>query len=125
MWLILTSGDRRTQSDQRPRQSSVGPETAGSRYRFPLSERRMTMEYRIAPCSVKAALKQVRTWHRHLPKLQGGLFAARVIAPDGECCAVGIFGNPCQEWQDTGRGYITRIAAVEKLPPVGSHAAPA
>lgn len=83
------------------------------------------MNYRLAPCSVKAALKQVRAWHRHLPKLQGGLFAARVIGPDGQCCAVGIFGNPCQEWQDTGRGYITRIAAQEKLQPVGNHAAPA
>lgn len=83
------------------------------------------MSYALAPCSVKAALKQVRAWHRKLPKLQGALFAARVIGPDGECCAVGLFGNPCQEWQDTGRGVITRIAAQEGLPKVGEHAAPA
>lgn len=83
------------------------------------------MNYRIAPCSVKAALKQISAWHRHLPKLQGALFAARVIGPDGECCAVATFGNPCQEWQDTGRGVITRVAAQAGLPGVGEHAAPA
>lgn len=83
------------------------------------------MTYRIAPISVKASLKQVKVWHRHLPKLQGGLFAAQVIGPDGECCAVAVFGNPCMVWQKTGRGVITRVAAREGLPSVGNHAAPA
>jgi len=87
------------------------------------------MTYRIAPCSVKAALKKVSEWHRHLPDLQGGLFAAKILFGD-ECVGVGIFGNPCQEWQDTGRGVITRCAAQENLPGVvdsdgEDHAAPA
>ncbi len=83
------------------------------------------MTYRIAPCSVKAAIKMVKECHRHLPDLQGGLFAARVIGPSGECAGVAVFGNPCQEWQNTGRGVITRCAALEGLPRVGEHAAPA
>lgn len=83
------------------------------------------MSYRVAPCTVKAALKQVKEWHRHLPDLQGALFAARLIGPDGDIAAVATFGNPCQVWQDTGRGVITRVAAREGLPKVGEHAAPA
>jgi len=55
-------------------------------------------------------MKQVRAWHRHFPGLQGGLFAAQVISPEGECLGVAIFGNPAREWQGTGRGVITRVA---------------
>jgi hypothetical protein len=80
--------------------------------------------YTIAPCSVKAALKKVSEWHRHLPELQGGLFAAKVLH-EGQWVGVGVFGNPSRAWQDTGRGVIARCAAQEKLPPVGDHAAPA
>lgn len=83
------------------------------------------MTYRVAPCTIKAAKKQVAAWHRHLKKLQGGLFAAQIIGPDGECCAVAVFGNPSRVWQNTGRGVITRVAAKEGLPGVGNHAAPA
>lgn len=87
------------------------------------------MKYAVAPCTIKAALKKVAEWHRHLPDLQGGLFAAKVVF-EGECVAVGVFGNPCQEWQNTGRGVITRCAAQEGLPGVvcsegEKHAAPA
>lgn len=64
---------------------------------------------KLAPCSVKAARKMVREWHRHLPELQGGLFAVRVIDGD-KCIGVGVFGNPSRVWQDTGRGVITRVA---------------
>jgi hypothetical protein len=86
------------------------------------------MKYAIAPCSVKAALKKVQEWHRHLPDLQGGLFAAKLVL-DGEWVGVGVFGNPCQEWQDTGRGVITRCAVTEGLARVidsegEEHAAP-
>lgn len=85
----------------------------------------MADAYKIASCTVKAACKQIAAWHRHLPKLQGGLFAARVLGPDGQCCAVAVFGNPSRVWQNTGRGVITRVAAKEDLPDVGEHAAPA
>lgn len=66
----------------------------------------------------------VSEWHRHLPDLQGGLFAARVEL-NGECVGVGVFGNPSRVWQATGRGVISRCAAQEDLPDVGEHAAPA
>lgn len=87
------------------------------------------MTFRIAPCTVKAALKQVKAWHRHLPDLQGGLFAARVLRGD-ICVGVGIAGNPSRVWQNTGRIVISRIAAQDGLPPVIDslgieHAAPA
>lgn len=80
---------------------------------------------KVAPCTVKAAIKQVSAWHRHLPKLQGGLFAAKVVDDFGNCQGVAVFGNPSRVWQDTGRGVITRVAARFDLPPIGNHAAPA
>lgn len=64
---------------------------------------------KIAPCTVKAALRRVREWHRHLPELQGGLFAAACVV-DGQCVGVAVAGNPCREWQDTGRLVISRVA---------------
>lgn len=86
------------------------------------------MNYSIAPCSVKLALKKVDETHRHLPELQGGLFAVKFLL-DGEWVGVGVFGNPSRVWQDTGRGVITRCAIKEALPKVRDsggrlHAAP-
>ena len=63
----------------------------------------------IMPCTVKAAIKQVAQWHRHLKDLQGGLFAAQVVSR-GECVGVAVFGNPSRVWQNTGRGVIVRVA---------------
>lgn len=65
----------------------------------------------IAPCTVKAARKLVREWHRHLPLVQGGLFAAKCVA-DGRCVGVAIAGNPSRVWQDTGRLVISRVATI-------------
>jgi len=67
---------------------------------------------RVAPCSVKAARKQVKAWHRHLPDVRGGLFAAQVVNDAGECLGVAVFGNPPRVWQGTGRGVITRVATI-------------
>lgn len=75
----------------------------------------------LAPCTVKAALRRVREWHRHLPKIQGGLFAAQILDDRGGCVGVAIAGHPCQEWMNTGRICITRVAAVEGLPKVVDH----
>lgn len=90
---------------------------------------------KLAPITVKAALKQVRAWHRHLPELQGGLFAVQLVAPDSvfdgtlHCVGVGVAGNPSQVWQGTGRIVISRCAITEGLPKVidssgVEHAAP-
>lgn len=66
----------------------------------------------LVPMTCKAALRFVRAHHRHLPNLQGGLFAVGV-EQDGKLVAVGIAGNPAQVWQGTGRFTITRVAAVD------------
>jgi hypothetical protein len=65
----------------------------------------------VAPCTVKAALGYVRAWHRHLPEVQGGLFAASCVDPSGYVVAVAIAGNPPRVWQGTGRVVISRVAA--------------
>lgn len=65
----------------------------------------------LAPCTVKAALRYVAEHHRHLPKLQGGLFAASCVDPAGEVVAVAIAGNPSRVWQGDGKIVITRVAA--------------
>jgi hypothetical protein len=78
----------------------------------------------LEPCSVKAAQQWVRDTHRHLPNVQGGLFAVAVNR-GGQQVGVGIAGNPARVWQGTGRIVISRVAVVSGLAPVGNHAAPA
>lgn len=65
---------------------------------------------RLQSITVKAAQKLVRSWHRHLPDIQGGLFAVAVADDDGEIVGVGIAGNPARVWQGTGRIVISRVA---------------
>ncbi len=85
--------------------------------------------YTVRPVTVAQARGWCRAVHRHLPEVQGGLFAAAVYH-NGECCAVGIAGNPARVWQGTGRIAISRVAAISDLPAVidragNSHPAPA
>lgn len=62
-----------------------------------------------SPITVAAALRYVAEHHRHLPRLQGGLFA--VAANDGvQTVGVAIAGNPPRVWQGTGRLIISRVA---------------
>lgn len=65
---------------------------------------------RLRPITVKAALKAVADMHRHLPKLQGGLFAVAVEDEDGTLRGVGVVGNPPRVWQGTERAVVTRVA---------------
>lgn len=65
---------------------------------------------RLAPCTVSRALLFVADTHRHLPKLQGGLFAVAVVDDQGVIRGVGIAGNPPRVWQATGRLVISRVA---------------
>lgn len=64
----------------------------------------------LAPCTVKAALKFVRAEHRHLPDLQGGLFAVSVRDCQGEIVGVGVCGNPARIWQGEAKLVISRVA---------------
>lgn len=66
---------------------------------------------KIAPCTVKAAIKKVGEWHRHLPDIQGGLFAAQCIdVGTGDCVGVAIAGNPSRVWQGQAKLVIQRVA---------------
>lgn len=68
----------------------------------------MTLD--IAPCTVSAARKLVKAWHRHLEDVQGGLFAARCLNEDGDCVGVAIAGNPSRVWQGQAKLVISRVA---------------
>jgi len=64
---------------------------------------------RLAPITVKAALTRVKEWHRHLPDLQGGLFAV-AVEHDGAVVGVGVAGNPARVWQGQAKLVISRCA---------------
>lgn len=65
---------------------------------------------RVAPITVKQALLRVKQWHRHLPELQGGLFAVQLVDEEGCCLGVGIAGTPPRVWNGTGRIVVSRVA---------------
>lgn len=79
--------------------------------------------YRLRPITVKAATAWVKATHRHLPTVQGGLFAVSV-EQGPELVGAGIVGNPARVWQGTGRCVISRVAVTAGLDRVGTHAAP-
>lgn len=82
--------------------------TAQPLFRMPW-DRQSTLT--IAPCTVKDAMRHVKLWHRHLPELQGGLFAVRVL--DGlDTVGVGIAGNPSRVQQGKGHIVISRVATI-------------
>lgn len=67
------------------------------------------MGLRLAPCTVKRAMRLVKEWHRHLPDIQGGLFAV-CVANDNELVGVGMAGNPARVWQHEAKLVISRCA---------------
>lgn len=81
------------------------------------------MGYELTPVTGRAAIKWVAETHRHLPKLQGALFAVGVKR-DGELVGVATAGNPARVWQGTGRLVITRCATKPDQPGINDHAAP-
>lgn len=72
---------------------------------------------RLVPVTGKAARRWIADNHRHLPRLQGALFAVGVANYD-QLVGVGTAGNPPRVWQGTGRFVITRVAVVPDLPPI-------
>lgn len=81
------------------------------------------MTYRLAPITGKAALAWIADVHRHLPRLQGALFAV-AVEQDGRVVGVATAGNPARVWMGTGRIVVTRCAVLPDLPGIGRHAAP-
>lgn len=78
---------------------------------------------RICPVTGKRAIAWIAETHRHLPKLQGALFAVGV-EEGGRLMAVGTAGNPPRVWQGTGRFVITRVAAESVAVAADEHARP-
>lgn len=68
------------------------------------------MLMQLAPITVKAARAKVKEWHRHLPDIQGGLFAVQCIDADGHSVGVAIAGNPARVWQGQAKLVISRVA---------------
>lgn len=65
--------------------------------------------------TVKTAQGLIADFHRHLKKVQGGLFAACVMDGD-DTVGVGLAANPARVWQGTGRFVIARVAVMEGNP---------
>jgi len=63
----------------------------------------------LRPITVKAAVAWVGLTHRHLPIVQGGLFAASIWDDDG-IRGVAIAGHPARVWMGTGRIVISRVS---------------
>jgi hypothetical protein len=68
---------------------------------------------RIAPITVKAARAWVRAHHRHLPDVQGGLFASAVVDDASTLRGVAVAGNPARVWQGQAKLVISRCATDE------------
>ena len=68
---------------------------------------------RISDCTVREARRIVKRWHRHLPDIQGGLFAAKLVDDAGAVVGCALAGNGPRVWQGTGRLVISRVAVVE------------
>ncbi len=64
---------------------------------------------KLVPCTIKAAKRWVAATHRHLPGLNGGLFAAAIADQDG-VRGVAVAGNGPRAWNGTGRLIITRCS---------------
>jgi len=65
---------------------------------------------KIKPITIAGAKAWVRRLHRHLPRVQGGLFASSIVDHDEDVVGVAIAGNPPRLWQGTGRIVISRVA---------------
>lgn len=84
--------------------------------------------FSLVPLTVREALRFCERNHRHLPGLQGGLFAAGVERA-GQLVGVATAGHPARVWMGTGRIVISRCAAIPGLPGIldsagQEHAAP-
>ncbi len=84
--------------------------------------------YSLVPITTREALRFCERNHRHLPDLQGALFAAGVERA-GQLVGVATAGHPARVWMGTGRILISRCAAVPGLPGIidsagDEHAAP-
>lgn len=64
----------------------------------------------LRPSTIKEAARYVKSMHRHLPAVTGGLWAVAVVDRDGDVRGVAIVGRPCRMLQDGYTAEITRVA---------------
>lgn len=64
----------------------------------------------VRPCTVKRAQAYVSEHHRHLPRVQGGMWAVRVLDQDGRIAGVAIVGNPARLLAEEGVLCVLRVA---------------
>ena len=69
----------------------------------------------VRPCSIREARLWTRATHRHLPNVQGGLWAVQLLR-DGERVGVAIVGHPARVWMADGVLAVLRVAVVEGVP---------
>jgi hypothetical protein len=67
---------------------------------------------RVVPCTVSAAKRWVKATHRHLPDLNGALFAA-ALEQDGALVGVACASSGPRVWNGTGRLVISRVAVAD------------
>ncbi len=61
------------------------------------------------PMTLKKAQRYVKGRHRHVPLIQGGLFALGVGVVGGELCGVAIVARPARKLQDGRTCCIARV----------------
>jgi len=81
-------------------------------------------DYAISPITGRQGRAWVAAVHRHLPKIQGALFAVAVDYR-GTTVGVALAGSPPPAWEGKPIFVITRVAVLPDLPRVDGHAAPA
>jgi hypothetical protein len=69
----------------------------------------------LRPCTVKRAQKWIREVHRRLPKLQGAMWAIRVLRND-EMVGVAAVGHPSRKLAESGALCVLRVAVLEGQP---------
>ena len=69
----------------------------------------------IKPCTVKRAKAWISQTHRHLPSVNGGLFAVALENERGELIGVAMAGTGPRVWEGTSRLVITRVAVTEDI----------
>lgn len=74
----------------------------------------------VRPYSVKRAQAIVAAWHRHMPRVQGGLFACGVIDRRGHIHGVGIAARPVARQIDDGLTMEIKRVATDGTPNVCS-----
>lgn len=74
------------------------------------------MKLRVKPWTLKQALPFVRRVHRRLPRVQGGMWAVRVVDETERVVGCAIVGFPARELMDDDVLAVLRVAVLEGHP---------